>query len=190
MREVTPPYGVKYGMVRDAEEHYPAVGSGNGPYKTELERSRDLINEYAFICNTRYLMDAYDDKAWAFEYAIEPGYHATDTAPLFYDYYWNLNLFGKNHTIPLAPRFGKFARAYQSYLTSHARVGDPNTFRDDARTPGTCEWPKPDNSGDGLKNVLQAHKLGFRVVDDNSLNKSRCAFWTMMAEKVTLLGGM
>lgn len=187
--QIAPTYSDRFGLVQEALDHYPSIDSGNGTYKNELERSRALINEYAFVCNTRYLMDAYNGKTWNFEYAIEPGYHATDTAPLFFDYYWNINLFGKTYTIPIEPTFGGFAKSYQSYLSSHARVGNPNTFRDAGSHPGTVEWPRPDNSGDAIKNVLQAHKLKFRVVDDGLLNRSTCDFWIMMTQKATLLGG-
>lgn len=91
--------------------------------------------------------------------------------------------------MPLIPGFGSFAQAYQSYLTSHARTGDPNTFKKTVNLPPAITWPKPGTAGDKFSGVLDAGDLGFRLIEDGQTARGRCGFWVQVAAAVTGLGG-
>ena len=98
-------------------------------------------------------------------------------------------MLGKLVNLPLIPGFGGFAQAYQSYLSSHARSGDPNTYRKKISLPPTVNWPKAGSSGDRVEGVLEAGNLGFGVISDDQVGKETCAFWQEIAEAVTREGG-
>lgn len=86
-----------------------------------------FLGDSSFQCNVRYLTDAYAGKTYNLQYAVTPGFHATDLLPTFYDLNLDVSLLGNSIDLPLVAGFGAFAQAYQSYLVSHARSGDPNT---------------------------------------------------------------
>ena len=125
------------------------------------------------------------------EYAVTPALHATDLLPTFYNLNLNLDLFGKDVPVPIIPGFGAFSAVYQSYLTSHARTGDPNRFKKRVSIPPAITWPKAvvSNEKDGVERVLRAGKLGFGIKDDEQVSKERCGFWTDVVAAVTGLGG-
>lgn len=75
----------------------------------------------------RYLNDTYDGKNYNLQYSVTLGLYATDLLPTFYDL--SLNLSAIEINLLLIPGFGDFAQGYQSYLISHARTGDPNTYK-------------------------------------------------------------
>lgn len=103
----------------------------------------------------------------------------------------NLDLFGRDIPFPIIPGFGSFSAAYQSYLTSHARTGDPNRFKKTWNIPPAITWPKAEMSGDqdGVAKVLRAGNLGFGLKDDEQVSRERCGFWTDVVAAVTGLGG-
>ncbi|KAL2036773.1 hypothetical protein N7G274_010497 [Stereocaulon virgatum] len=95
---------------------------------TEFDRTKALLGQSSSQRNVRYLSDAYAGQNYNPQYSITPGFHATDLLPTFYDLNVDLTLFGHDESHPLISGFGSFAQAYQSYLVSHARSGDPNTY--------------------------------------------------------------
>ncbi|KAL8945465.1 MAG: hypothetical protein Q9183_008082 [Haloplaca sp. 2 TL-2023] len=155
-------------------------------YTTERARLQAVLEAGSFLCNIRSLASAYPDKNYLLRYSVPPALHATDILPTFYNL--NLNL-SALPSLPLIPGFGGFATSYQSYLTSHARTGDPNTFKRTLNVPPAIRWPKPGDSGDAFTGVLDATAVGFRVVTDEQTRRSRCEFWTDVAAGVTSLGG-
>ncbi|KAL8650968.1 MAG: hypothetical protein Q9210_003512 [Variospora velana] len=186
---IFPPYASAGGVNAAIEARYPPVFTGPGPrnYTTERARVKDFINEASFVCNVRYLSDAYAGKNYNLQYSVTPGLHAVDLLPTFY----NLNLDLGDINVPLIPGFGSFAQAYQSYLTSHARTGNPNTFKKTLNVPPAITWPKPGSSADGdrFMGVLNAGDLGFSLITDAQTARSRCDFWVQVAAAVTSLGG-
>ncbi|KAL8788912.1 MAG: hypothetical protein Q9213_001435 [Squamulea squamosa] len=187
---IYPPYAKAGGVNAAIEARYPPVkGTGPRNYTTERDRLRDLLSEASFVCNVRDLSDAYAGKNYNLQYSVTPGLHGTDLLPTFYNLNLNLDLFGRDVPFPLVPGFGSFAQAYQSYLTSHARTGDPNRFKKTVNTPPAITWPKPGNAGDAITGVLNAGDLGFGVVTDGQDTRTRCDFWREVAAAVTGLGG-
>ena len=173
------------------EAHYPPAGIGS-PYLLVRDRLNAFLTESSFTCNVRALSDAYSGKAYNLEYQVIPALHATDLLPTFYDINLDLNILGSQWDISLVPLFGSFAQAYQAYLLSHARTGDPNTYKKPLlNVPPGINWPKADTSGDAITNVLSANNLGFGVgtITDTETTKSRCGFWEEVAAAVTDLGG-
>ena len=163
--------------------------SPNANYTTERARVKALIGDSSFQCNVRYLSSAYSGKTYNLQYSVTPALHATDLLPTFYNLNLDLATFGGELSVPLIPGFGSFAQGYQSYLVSHARTGDPNTYKKTVNIPVVITWPRPDLSGNQINNILDANDLGFKVTYDGETTQSVCGFWEEVAAAVTDLGG-
>ena len=188
--EILPTYAQSSGVNAVIEARYPPVMSGKSNYSTEFDRTKGLLAESSFQCNVRYLTDAYNGKNYNLQYSVTPGFHATDLLPTFYNLNIDLTALGDDVPFPLIPGFGSFAQAYQSYLVSHARSGDPNKYAKVLNVPPAINWPKPgSSSADVITNVLNAGDLGFSVISDNETAESRCGFWREVAATLTNLGG-
>ncbi|KAI9814164.1 MAG: hypothetical protein M1832_005975 [Thelocarpon impressellum] len=170
------------------EKTYPPPGPGK-KYRSQQERVKALVRDVSFTCNTRYVATAYSDRAYNMQYSVTPGWHATDLLPTFYNTNVNVEILGQDVAFPLIPIFGGFSAAYQSYLTSHARTGDPNSNRLRFNLPPTIRWPKADVSGEKVKNVLQAGNLGFNLIDDEQTLRQTCDFWLDTQAAAVALGG-
>jgi len=121
------------------------------------------------------------------QYSVTPGWHATDLIPTFWSTALADNALGAAITL-LNPLFSVFAHAYQSYLTSFARSGDPNIHRD---WLSSVEWPLVDlSTGEEMAGVLNAGDLGFSVLGGDTQNeKTACDFWVEWEAAATILGG-
>lgn len=187
---VFPPYAKAAGVNAAIEARYPPVMSGSAPkYTTERDRTLAFMGDSSFYCNIRSLTDAYAGKSYNLRYSVTPGLHGTDLLPTFYNLNLDLPTIGNDISIPLIPGFGSFAQAYQSYLVSHARSGDPNKYRKVINLPPAISWPKPDNSGDAITGLLDATDLGFFLTTDQQTKKSVCDFWVQVEAAVTNVGG-
>jgi len=187
-----PLYARTAGIDKIVEAHYPPISSGHSNYSSEHDRLGGFIGESSFQCNIRHLTDAYVGEAATYNllYAVTPGLHATDLLPLFYDISLDLPLFGNTEPFPLIPGFGSFAQAYQAYMVSHARSGDPNKFKKPLlNLPPGIRWPEVDNQGEVMGGVLRAGDLGFSVTDDEQTGRARCGFWRDVMAAVTAAGG-
>ena len=188
--EFFPTYAQDTGVNAIIEARYPPVMSGKSNYSTEFDRTKALLAESSFQCNIRYLTDAYDGKNYNIRYSVTPGFHGTDLLPTFYDLNLDLTALGQVAPLALIPGFGSFAQAYQSYLVSHARSGDPNKYAKKLNIPPAIHWPKPGNSSaDVITDVLNVGDLGFSVVSDGQTKESVCGFWREVAATLTYLGG-
>ena len=188
--EVFPPYAQSAGVNAAIEARYPPVMNGTSNYTTEFDRTKALLADSSFQCNVRYLSDAYNGKNYNLQYSVTPGFHATDLLPTFYDLNIDLTALGDSVPFPLVPGFGSFAQAYQSYLVSHARSGDPNKYAKQVNVPPAINWPKAgSSSADVLTDVLNAGDSGFSVVSDEETTEVACGFWREVAAAVTNLGG-
>lgn len=187
---IFPAYSKTAGVNSAIETQYPPVMSGtNRKYSSERDRLIDVTQDSSFQCNVRYLSDAYKGKNWNIRYSATTGLHGVDLVPTFYNLNIDVPILGTEISLPLVPGFGSFAQAYQSYLVSHARTGNPNKFRKTFNLPPAISWPQPGNTGDALTNVLDATDLGFNYITDDLTRKSRCGFWEDVAAAVTSLGG-
>ena len=185
-----PLYAQRGGVTAAIEARYPPVMSPNTNYTTEHARLKDYIGESSFQCNVRHLTDAYQGKTYNLQYSVTPGLHATDLLPTFYNLNLDLNVFGTDVPVPLVPGFGGLASAYQSYLVSHARTGNPNTYKKTLNIPSAITWPEPSGvDEDALSGVLDVNDLGFQLVQDEETREGRCVFWKDVAAAVTGLGG-
>ena len=190
LTEVFPTYAQSSGVIAAVEARYPPVMSGTPNYTTEFDRTKALLGDSSFQCNVRYLSDAYNGINYNLQYSVTPGFHATDLLPAFYDLNIDLSALNATAPFPLIPGFGSFAQAYQSYLVSHARSGDPNTYAKRANLPPAINWPKAgSSSANVLTNVLNAGDSGFSVVSDGETAESVCGFWREVAAALTNLGG-
>lgn len=125
------------------------------------------------------------------QYSVLPGYHATDLIPTFYSSDPDLlTLVGILDEALSALDFGSLADSYQSYLISHARTGNPNTYRSTTSPYTTLgDWPIVDNSGNELTNVLNVGDSGFSLISDTTNTNTTCNFWLNVDAAVTILGG-
>ena len=188
--QVFPPYAKSAGVDTAIEARYPPVISSNSNYTTEFDRLNHVLADSSFQCNIRYLSDAYSGNHYNLQYSVTPALHATDLLPIFYDLNIDLTALGATSPFPLIPGFGSFAQAYQSYLVSHARSGDPNKYAKLLNIPPAIKWPKSgSSSADVLTNVLNAGDLGFSVVSDQETTETVCGFWRKVVAAVTNLGG-
>ena len=184
-----PPYAQRGGVTRAIEARYPPVMAPGANYTTERARLKAYIGESSFQCNARHISDAYKGKTYNMQYSVTPGLHATDLLPTFYNLNLNLNALGMDVPIPLVPGFGGLATAYQSYLVSHARTANPNTYKKTINIPSAITWPKPGHGGDALSGVLDVNDLGFKLLTDEQTTEGRCGFWRDVAAAATGLGG-
>lgn len=178
---VFPEYAKEAGINAAIESFFPPVAT-NDTYNTVTERTKAFVRDSCFTCWSRYLTDAYAGNTWNMQYSVTPGWHGTDLLPLFYQIYVS---FGDDVPYPLLPGFGTLAATYQSYLTSHARSGDPNTYS----TNVTIDWPHPTTGDENLGSVLDVGDGGFSLTTDEQLPKSECDFIFEMAAAVTNVGG-
>jgi carboxylesterase type B len=149
---------------------YPPLNYADSPYQSETERVADYITESSFTCHNRLVADAYAGRVYTVEYAVSSAKHGGDQAATFFN-----PLTAQN----IPPDSLPDRLAYQSYFTSFARSGNPNTYRNNA----TIEWPLTTGfDGPMLKNVLKfEHPVGpegFSIEDDVEEAKDRCKFWT------------
>ena len=175
-----PSYAKRAGITGSILHRY-----GEKNYTNPRERAKAYVGDADFYCNVRFLSDAYAGKTLNLKYL---GFHGADVLPTFYNTEVDLAFLSKGLSLPLKPGFGGFAQAYQSYLVSYARVGNPNIFRKTGGIPPTIEWPKADACKDNV-NVLQASHEVFKLVDDGRTREEICDFWRHIAEKVTKDGG-
>lgn len=182
-----PPYAQAAGLVSRIIARYPPVRNG-GPYATERKRLEALFGDVVFLCNVRALTDAYTGKNFNLQYSTTPSTHGSDVFPLFI--FPGFDLDAIKPFTAVIPGFEAFAQTYRSYFVSHARSGNPNTYRKSYGGFEAIHWPRPDNRGDALKNVLNATDSGFEVTTDELTKKSTCRFWQDFARDVTELGGL
>ena len=190
--ESFPAYAKAAGVNAAIEAHYPPIMSSTASnYTSEFARTEAIIGDSSFYCHVRDLTDAYAGKTYNLQYNLTPGFHALDLLPIFYNL--QLNLSSINNTAaspyPLIPLFGPFAQSYQSYLVSHARTGNPNTYAKVSNNPPAIHWPRPNTRGDELMGVLNAGDAGFSIISDPETRETICEFWREVAAAVTELGG-
>lgn len=189
VRNAFPPYAQSSGVNAAIEARYPSVMSGSARnYTTEFDRTKALIGDSTFQCNVRYLSDAYAGKNYNLQYSVTPGLHGMDLFPTFYNLNVDLAAIANTTSVPIVPGFGPLAQAYQSYLVSHARTGDPNKYKKTRNVPPAIPWPKP-SGGDELSGVLNVGDSGFNLISDPQTRESVCDFWRRTAAAVTNLGG-
>lgn len=159
-------------LMQRARHLYPPINFIDSPYASEGERLADYVTESTFTCHNRLLADAYIGKVYTVEYGVAPATHGADQGPTFFN-----PLAGRNWAIPadIMPE----RTAYQSYLVSFAKTGDPNSFRNSA----TIEWPLSKIQSGRVTGVLNYKRSvgvqinGFTVSEDKGEDTERCGLW-------------
>ncbi|OCK83949.1 alpha/beta-hydrolase [Lepidopterella palustris CBS 459.81] len=135
-------------------------------FKTEIDRQKALFSQSAFLCRIHVLTTAYAGKTH------------------------NVHVLGAPTPLWAIIGGAGVSKAYQSYLVSHARTGDPNTYRDILNIPPTIEWPPVGNlQGEYYTNVLNVSDSGFDIIQETEYNKTICEFWVGIYTNTTNLGG-
>jgi hypothetical protein len=156
---------------------YPAPGQANSKYKDEKARMADAMATGFFTCHVRTIANAFKDKVWIAQYSRGLGKHGMDLQANFYN---------ASGTPPREdPGFSTFAPAYQNYMLSHARSGDPNKWQ---IASGTEKWPKA-TLGPVFGNVLEAGNKGYTLIKDDLTSAETCDFWLDVWAGATKLGG-
>lgn len=184
-----PPYAQAAGINKIVEAYYPSLATSN-KYGSESERVVAMVRESTFTCNVRHLTEAYgDSKVWNMQYSVTPGWHATDLVPTFYNAAGSLDSLLENVFFTVVPLFTGMAWAYQSYLTSYVKTGNPNTERRWFNIPSAISWGHPNSKAEKITGVLDVGNSGFSIVEDSQDPMSSCHFWRDIGAAVTSLGG-
>ncbi|KAF5626998.1 carboxylesterase family [Fusarium sp. NRRL 52700] len=163
-------------------EQYDCVKNYGGNYKKCL---RHIIRDASFTCNTRDLIDAYPQQAYAMNYGFpndSHAFHATDLIPLF----GNVNFprqiatmfekgfdYSKDEAKKLASSLNTTViKPYLQYLSSFAVYGNTN-----ANGTGDTGWPVVDRSGPLFSNVMRPNASTWSLVTDDQNSKDTCDFW-------------
>ena len=183
--------------VRNAiEAQYP-----NHYWTNQQTRLTAILDDVVFLCNTRYLFDAYKKigtpvymMKYFFFNNLGLAKHGSDLLPTFWSRELNVEEFlikyGDISAITAAraaAQIVKLAPAYQSYFASHAISGDPNKHRDNATT---VEWTEASYSSDGqkLENVMDVSyglRIYFGLQEESQATADTCAFWLEAASNIT-----
>jgi hypothetical protein len=185
---IFPNYTQAAGLNAVIEQFYPPVSS-NSKYATETDHVLAFVRESSFTCNVRHLTEAYgDSNVYNLQYSVTPGWHATDLLPTFFSEALSLDSLAENIFFSLVPLFKGISWAYQSYLTSYAKTGDPNPDRAIFNIPSAIPWSHPDSSGEQITGVLDVGDFGFSWVSDTQNEKTPYDFWREVAAAATNLG--
>ncbi|KAH7165329.1 hypothetical protein EDB81DRAFT_754103 [Dactylonectria macrodidyma] len=163
---------------------YDCEGCFKGDYFNCL---RHVIRDISFTCNTRDLINAYPQQAYAMSYGFpndELAYHATDLIPLFANYplqipfmlkalrwthkqvlKWGLKL--KNKVVP----------TFLKYFASFAVGGNPNSA-------GEAEWPVVNTTGPLFSNVMNPSAGVWALINDTQNAADTCSFWNDTAQAI------
>jgi carboxylesterase type B len=118
--------------------------------------------DWIFNCNTRYLTNAYDNNTYNYRFSLRPGIHAADLFLTFLDV--KIDWQGKRRVVNVP-----YARAWQSYLVSFIKHGNPNVQRREE----TIRW---ETAGEDIR-IVDLRWEGFKWVEDDQVDAERCAFW-------------
>lgn len=146
-----------------------------GTFTTTFNRLSQTIGDWICSCNTRYLAKAYAGKAYGYVVSIPPGIHAVDLPLTFWR--TDLNIYNLIQ-IDLDLNFltsKNIATGFQSYFTSFARSGNPNTYREKGGFPATIDMVQS-TVGDTVK-VVNVKILSYSIDQDEDQSKDRCDFW-------------
>ena len=190
LSELFPNYTSVAGINEVVEARYPGVSVPGSNYSTETDRIKDFLRDSSFTSNTRFMTEAYAGKTYNMQYSVTPGWHATDLIPLFLNSYVDIDALNDTLAVPILPIIGSFFEAYQSYFTSHARTGDPNSYAKLINIPPAIPWSKvTSTSSEYYTDVLDAGDLGFSYTTDEQNAKSAADFWMQVQAAVTNAGG-
>jgi carboxylesterase type B len=172
-----------------------AIKYSNGDVRN---RTATLLRDPFFTCNTRQLIDAYNDIRghYMMQYNFLSWFglavHASDLLALFWNEDFDVGAIIAEQ-YPSTPQviirlvsatFGVYAQQYQSYYVSHAISRSPN----EAKVETLPVWSVANTTEDGLVgNVMEA---GFSLFGnyfnnrsvDSIVAKSTCDFWAEIAE--------
>jgi carboxylesterase type B len=165
-----------YGVITNLTGFYPPVDGpfpnagkpGVGKYSKEIDRIKDVVRDMAFTCNTRFIAEAYAEKSYMMEHSLKPGLHGTDINSFIHK---GGNKGGNDSSTD------QIRSAWQTYMLSLAKTGNPNLERTYSVDPPTIEWPLPDTSGQMVANTLNVTNDGYTLVHDDQNLKNRCDCW-------------
>jgi len=122
-----------------------------------------LTVEWIFNCNVRYITQAFGNETYNYVYGIPPSIHSVDVIFEFLDLKFDYGGNRLNWNFP-------YVRAWQSYLISFIKHGDPNVERD---IETTIPWRR---AGENME-VVNMQLKGFERDVDEQMDAKRCAFW-------------
>jgi len=137
---------------------------------SQFDRMAAFVQWTTFVCSTRFMTEAYSGKTYNVQFA---GNHGMDIAADFYEPGFFSNILGGVPT----------NAAFQKYLISVARSGNPNMFKD-ASAP---EWPKA-TLGPEIGNVLSVDN-GFKLINDQLNKEEDCGLFKNVYAAITKEAG-
>ncbi|KAH8734514.1 Alpha/Beta hydrolase protein [Ilyonectria robusta] len=136
-------------------ELYPNILDGTYGYTTQAERTRILIDDMVFTCNTRFLAAAFQNETYGYRFEYPPGLHGQDLAWTFF----------KGDDPAVLP---ELAIAMQRYLTNFAMTGTPN---------GEVAEDLPSFPLYGEQANLAIFGIDGVSIAQDATNHAKCDFW-------------
>jgi hypothetical protein len=121
------------------------------------------VIDWIFNCNIRYLTQAYENKTYNYVYGLGFSMHSADTFLTFCDVSFNVYGTRKKINIPVAI-------AWQLYLISFIKHGDPNVLR---LQDMSAQWELAGRE----MNVVNLQWNGYRRDVDEQVDAEKCLFW-------------
>ncbi|KAL7891990.1 acetylcholinesterase [Trichoderma sp. SZMC 28014] len=148
--------GISDTAIQIVLDYYPAVYNGTYGYTSPIDRSIFFFSEVVFTCNTHYMLKAFPNSSYAYEFEVSPALHGMDVQYTFY------NGQGTNLLLGL---IAPVAEIMQGYITNFAKTGNPNGA-------GLPFFPKQGNNAteEGLNATLIS-------IERDPTDNARCEFW-------------
>jgi carboxylesterase type B len=144
------------------KKQYPS-----GLYANETFRVNAATRDSSFTCNNRYIAEAYADRTWNSQYSVDNATHGADITATFFNNTEYTSSGKKGHE--------PWEVVYQKYFVSHARTGNPNTYK----SQNSLDWPMSRvYYQQTVPNVLDVKgRTGFALIHDTKVPKDKCDFW-------------
>ena len=189
--------------------HFPVSN-----YNDQINRTGNIIQQSLFVCNTRQLFNAYSRiqkpkpvPVYMMHYRFLEDFnghhlavHGSDLLPTFYESKMDMadllcNWDFEQIVNGIIKRYiDTYSRAYNSYLTSHAISGDPNTFRTNGAAKVDWKPATTDVDGEYVQCVLEPYTPTYWELPDNPyfrlspvdmLNtKTICGYWEEIVQEI------
>ena len=163
----------KMPTLRKVNRLYPSPERSFGFFQNQFDRIDELISgpqsfsqltkEWIFNCNVRYITQAYGNDTYNYVYSLIPSIHSSDVIFTFTDFVFDHD--GQRHNFNI-----NYLKAWQSYLISFIKHGDPNIERD---LESTIPWGL---AGEQMW-AINMRMRGFEWIIDEQVDEERCAFW-------------
>ncbi|KAL2852228.1 Alpha/Beta hydrolase protein [Aspergillus pseudodeflectus] len=159
------------------EGRYPPINSPNANYTDQKARLIAIVGDSTFLCNCRWVSDAFQDRAYNVQWSVGTGVHGSDIPATWFNPTLFIEILGQNISVADLLGHRGLYQGYQSYLVSHTRKGNPNVYRNATAVPPTIGWPLAGNRTLDMLTALNVTDDGFQLIKDQQTSRHVCDFW-------------